>query len=65
MALRWAVDRGDIIFPKSTRRERMEENMDLFDFALSDDEVGRIAALDRGESGRVRPNPDTFDMIPD
>ena len=45
--------------------ERMKENFAIFDFALTDDEVARIAGLDRGEDGRTGPNPDTFDYIPD
>jgi 2,5-diketo-D-gluconate reductase A len=65
VTLRWHVQRGDIIFPKSTHRERMEENFALFDFELTDEEVDQISALDKGESGRTGPNPDTFDMIPD
>jgi len=64
VALRWQIDRGDIVFPKSTHRERLEENFALFDFALSPDEVAAIAALDKGEAGRTGPNPDTFDYIP-
>jgi 2,5-diketo-D-gluconate reductase A len=47
------------------RVERMRENFDIFDFSLSDDEVDRIAALDRGESGRTGPNPNDFDYVPD
>lgn len=62
--LRWALDRGDIVFPKSLRRERLEENLDVFDFGLTADEVSALAALDRGEAGRQGPNPDTFDWIP-
>jgi 2,5-diketo-D-gluconate reductase A len=64
VTLRWHLERGDIIFPKSVRRERMEENFALFDFELTDEDVATIAALDRGESGRTGPNPNTFDMIP-
>jgi 2,5-diketo-D-gluconate reductase A len=44
-------------------RERMEENFALFDFALSDEDMAALSALDRGESGRTGPNPNTFDMI--
>lgn len=62
--LRWALDRGDIVFPKSTHKERLVENVDVFDFALSADEVAALAALDKGEAGRQGPNPDTFDWIP-
>ncbi len=62
--LRWALDRGDIVFPKSLSRARLAENFDVFDFALTGDEVAALAALDRGEAGRRGPNPDTFDWIP-
>ena len=65
VTLRWHVQRGDIIFPKSMRRERMEENFAIFDFELSEDEMTRISGLDKGEDGRTGPNPDTFDYIPD
>ena len=44
--LRWNLQRGVIVLPKSVHRERMEENIDVFDFALSEDEMARIAALD-------------------
>jgi 2,5-diketo-D-gluconate reductase A len=62
--LRWHLDRGDIVFPKSTHRERLAENIDVFDFALTEDEVSAVSALDKGEAGRTGPNPDTFDWIP-
>jgi 2,5-diketo-D-gluconate reductase A len=61
--LRWAVQRGDVIFPKSMRRERMEENLALFDFELAPDDVAAIDALDRGPDGRVGPDPDTFNWV--
>jgi len=64
VTLRWHVERGDIVFPKTMRRERMEENFAIFDFELSPDEVAAISALDRGEKGRTGPNPDEFDWIP-
>ncbi len=64
VTLRWHIERGDIVFPKSVRRERLEENFDIFDFALTDDEVDRIAGLDRGDSARTGPNPNTFDYVP-
>ncbi|MEU6741481.1 aldo/keto reductase [Streptosporangium sandarakinum] len=63
--LRWHIQRGDIIFPKTTRRERMRENFALFDFSLTPQEVEAISSLDKGEQGRVGPNPDTFDYLPD
>jgi len=65
VALRWAIQRGDIVFPKSTRRERMQENLALFDFELSDDDMAAVGSLDRGEDGRTGPNPNTMDWIPD
>jgi 2,5-diketo-D-gluconate reductase A len=64
VTLRWHVERGDIVFPKSMREERMRENFDIFDFTLTPDEVAAISALDQGEAGRTGPNPDTFDWIP-
>ncbi|PKW27850.1 2,5-diketo-D-gluconate reductase A [Phycicoccus duodecadis] len=65
VALRWHIERGDIVFPKSVTPSRMQENFDIFGFELSPDEVSRISALDRGEAGRTGPNPDVFDYIPD
>jgi 2,5-diketo-D-gluconate reductase A len=65
VTLRWHVERGDIVFPKTMREERMRENFEIFDFTLSPDEVAAISALDRGESGRTGPHPDTFDRVPD
>lgn len=62
--LRWALDRGDVVFPKSLSKDRLAENVDVFDFALSADEVAALAALDKGEAGRQGPNPDVFDWIP-
>ena len=53
VALRWAVQRGVAIIPKSTHRERLAENLDIWDFALSDDEMARIRALDTGHSDLV------------
>jgi len=65
VVLRWHIQRGDIVFPKSVHRERMKSNFDIFDFVLNDDELDAITGLDRGESGRGGPNPDAFDFIPD
>jgi 2,5-diketo-D-gluconate reductase A len=64
VVLRWHIQRGSIVFPKSATPERMRENFDLFDFSLDSDDVDRIAALDRGEDGRIGPHPDTFDVVP-
>ncbi len=49
-ALRFLIQRGIIAIPKTTHRERMEENFNVFDFALSLEDMGAIARLDRGES---------------
>ncbi|MGR6317576.1 aldo/keto reductase [Micromonospora soli] len=64
VVLRWHVQRGDIVFPKSTTPERIEENFHIFDFTLDDAAMDRISSLDRGEAGRQGPNPDTFDYVP-
>jgi 2,5-diketo-D-gluconate reductase A len=65
VVLRWHLQRGSIVFPKSTTPSRIEENFDLFDFELSDAEVQAIAGLDKGEDGRTGPNPEVFAHIPD
>ncbi len=65
VTLRWHVQRGDIVFPKSSSPERMAENFALFDFELGDQAMRDITALDRGEKGRTGPNPDVFDFIPE
>src|SRR5690606_14776418 len=62
VTLRWHLQRGDIVFPKSVTRSRGEENLAVFDFELSDDEVAAIEAVNRDE--RIGPDPDTFDYIP-
>jgi 2,5-diketo-D-gluconate reductase A len=62
VTLRWHVQRGDIVFPKSVTRSRVEENFDIFDFELSEDDLREITALDRNE--RTGPDPDTFNYIP-
>jgi 2,5-diketo-D-gluconate reductase A len=64
VTLRWHIQRGDIIFPKSTTPSRIKENFELFDFELTDADVTSITALDKGEEGRTGPNPDTFDYVP-
>ena len=59
VVLRWHLQHGFIVFPKSVRRERLEENLDVLDFELSDAEVGAIDAMDPGDgSGRVSAHPD-------
>ena len=50
IVLRWLIQRNVIVVQKSVRPERMRENIDVFDFELNDDEMARIAEMDRGES---------------
>lgn len=50
VALRWNTQRGVVIIPKSTHKERMEENLNIWDFSLSDEDMGAISALDLGHS---------------
>ncbi|MGN6781864.1 MAG: aldo/keto reductase [Marmoricola sp.] len=64
VTLRWHLQRGDIVFPKTTHTERMRENVALFDFELSAADMAAIDGLDRGTAGRQGPDPDTFDWIP-
>jgi 2,5-diketo-D-gluconate reductase A len=62
VVLRWHVQRGDVVFPKSVSRQRMQENVELFDFELGTDDMATLTGLDRGE--RTGPDPDTFNYIP-
>ena len=50
VALRWMIQRGVVVIPKSIRKDRMAENLDVFGFTLTDEEMGQIAALDLGTS---------------
>ncbi len=50
IALRWLIQRGVIIIPKSVHIERMEQNLDIFNFELTDEEMAEIATLDTGKS---------------
>ena len=50
VALRWNVQRGVVVIPKSTHKDRMEQNLDIWDFALSGEDMEKIAALDMGHS---------------
>jgi 2,5-diketo-D-gluconate reductase A len=64
VVLRWHVQHGHIVFPKSSHPERMAENFDIFTFELTAEQMSTIDGLDRGEAGRVGPHPDRFDWIP-
>jgi 2,5-diketo-D-gluconate reductase A len=65
VVLRWHIQRDSVVFPKSTTPSRIRENVELFDFELSDDDMAALTALDKGEKGRTGPDPDTFAYIPD
>ncbi|WP_215544788.1 aldo/keto reductase [Amycolatopsis sp. CA-230715] len=58
--LRWHLQLGTVVIPKSVTPSRIAENIDVFDFELADDDMTVIAELDRGE--RVGPDPDTFNL---
>ncbi|MEW5808668.1 MAG: aldo/keto reductase [Actinomycetota bacterium] len=64
VVLRWHIQRGDIVFPKSVTEQRIKDNFALFDFELGNEDLQAISALDKGEDGRTGPNPDTFDYVP-
>ena len=62
VVLRWHIERGDIVFPKSVTPARIRENFDIFDFELSGEDVEAITALNKNQ--RTGPDPDKFDWIP-
>ena len=62
VVLRWHIQRGDIVFPKSVTASRVRENFAIFDFELGDEAMAAISGLNRDE--RTGPDPDTFDYIP-
>lgn len=63
VVLRWHIQLGNIVFPKSVRLDRIEENFNIFDFELSGEDMAAISKLDRGE--RTGPDPDAFNYVPD
>jgi 2,5-diketo-D-gluconate reductase A len=58
VVIRWHLQLGNVVFPKSVTQERIEQNFDVFGFELSDDEMAAMEALDRGK--RIGPDPDQF-----
>ena len=62
VVLRWHIERGDIVFPKSVTPARIAENLDIFGFELSGEDVEAITALNKNH--RTGPDPDKFDWIP-
>ena len=60
VALRWLTQRGIVAIPKSTHQERMQQNLDIFDFALTDDNMTQIAAMNQHDTGTVNFNDMNF-----
>ncbi len=58
VVLRWHLQSGNIVIPKSVTPERIRQNLDVFGFELSDADMSAIAGLDRGL--RTGPDPDTL-----
>ncbi|GAA0950711.1 aldo/keto reductase [Kribbella koreensis] len=61
VVLRWHLQLGNIVIPKSVTPARVRENFAVFDFALTDADLDSLAGLDRGE--RTGPDPDTFNVV--
>lgn len=53
VALRWLIQRGVVAIPKSTHLDRMRQNIDIFDFSLTDEEMMKIKAINRHDTGTV------------
>ena len=64
VVLRWHIQRGDIVFPKSVTPARMEENFALFDFELDDEAMQDLSHLNRGEAGPHRAEPGRVRLRP-
>ncbi|RJN32167.1 aldo/keto reductase [Nesterenkonia natronophila] len=60
VVLRWHLQRGDIVIPKTDTPARMTENLNVLNFELSAEDMADVEALDRGESGRRSPHPNEF-----
>ena len=58
VVIRWHLQLGNVVIPKSVTPSRIVENIDVFDFELADDDIAAVHDLDRGQ--RTGPNPDTF-----
>ena len=64
VALRWNVQRGVVVIPKSVHKDRMEQNLDIWDFTLSDEDMAEIAAMDIGHSEIVdHSDPKSVQML--
>lgn len=60
IVIRWHIQRGVVVLPKSTHADRIRQNIDVFDFVLSDDDMAAISAMDTGK--RNSADPDNFDF---
>lgn len=60
VALRWLTQRGIVAIPKSTHKERMAQNIDIFDFTLTDDDMAQIAKMNQHDSGTINFNDPQF-----
>ncbi len=60
--LRWHIETGNIVIPKSVTPARIRENLDVFGFTLNGTDHDAITKLDRTD-GRIGPNPDTFSLV--
>ena len=63
VTLRWAIDRGHVVFPKTLSSQRMATNIDAFSFSLNPGQTARIDALDEGEAGRTGSHPATMNRL--
>lgn len=63
VVLRWHIQKGIVAIPKSIRKERIEENFNIFDFQLSEDDMENIATLDSNETIVDHENPDFVNML--
>ena len=63
VVLRWGIERGDVLFPKSVTPERIKENLDIFDFQLDEQTKADLDSLDKGEDGRTGSHPDTMALL--
>jgi diketogulonate reductase-like aldo/keto reductase len=61
--LRWGIQHGRSVIPKSTKRHRIAENIDVFDFELAPDDMAAIDALDTGRRGGPEPGEITLEAF--